>query len=245
MRVAWSKPALIAAALVSVPFATLLVALVSDPGPRLAASNSRVVASGAEVVVPAGQERCEQGHFVPAETGTLRVYAGSASGTEGEPLRFSIADADTGELISRRRVDGGYPLGALDVPVEPPGGDVHNGEVCIENLGSDAMAFAGHRTTMGEAVRPDRAQRGDVRVPPEAGPLDEEVRIDFFRTEEESLWALASEIGRRFALFKPAFAGPWLMWAVLALAVAAVTAAALLAAHQPSPTATPRAGEQS
>jgi hypothetical protein len=230
----WSKPALGAAALFSALFAVLLFAVVGDPRPRLAATNSRVLASGVALTVPPGQERCEQGQFVPAETTVLRVYAGSDRGAEGEPLQLSIADAGTGEVVYRRRVDGGYPSGPLDVPVRPPGRDLDNGEVCIENLGAGAMAFAGNRTREGAVVPADDVPQGDLRVPPEA-PADEEVRIDLFRPGSESLWALGPEVARRFALFKPAFAGPWLMWAVLALALAAVPAAVLLAARQPSP----------
>ena len=232
-----------AAAVTSMIFAALLVAVVTDPRPRLAATNSRVLASGVALDLLPAQERCEDGQFVPAETARLRVYAGSQSGA-GEPLRLSIADADSGEVVAGRDVDGGYPLGALDVPVDPPGRDIHNGEVCIENLGSDAMAFAGHRTAMGAAVPSDGVPGGDVRLPPVAGPQDEEVRIDLFRRGEESLWALAPEVARRFALFKPAFAGAWLMWAVLAVAGAAVTAAVLVAAREPLPAATSPASEE-
>lgn len=231
-----------AAALVSLGFTVLLFALVSDPRPRLAASNARVVASGAVLVVSPGEERCEQEQFVPADTATLRVFAGSQSQPTGESLRLSITDSDSGEVVDRRHVDGGYPLGPLDVPVESPGRDVHNGEVCIENLGSVAMAFAGHRTPMGAAVPVEESPRGDVRVPPEAGPRHEEVRIDLFRPGKESLWALAPEVARRFVLFKPGFAGRWLMWTVLAVIIAVVTAAVLFAAREPLPAAGPRAG---
>lgn len=228
MRAAWSKPALVAAALISLAFAALLFAVVSDPRPRLAASNSHVVASGAVLVVPPEQERCEDGQFVPAEAATLRVYAGSATGTTGEPLRVSIADAGSGEVVSRRAVEGGYALGALDVPIDPPGRDLAEGEVCIANLGSDPMAFAGNRTPLGG----EGSDASDG--PPEA------IRIDLFRPGEDSLWALAPEVARRFAVFKPSFPGPWSLWAVLATAVGAVTAAVLVAAREPSPPGQPR-----
>lgn len=240
----WSRPALAASALVSVFFVALLFAAVSDPRPRLASTNSRVLASGVALTVPPGHERCERRQLVPAETAMVRVYAGPKDGAVGEPLRFSIADGDSGEVITRRTIDGGYAAGSLDVPVDSPGRDLLNGEVCIENLGADAMAFAGHRTAMGAVVPSDDAPQGDVRVPPEAEPADEEVRIDLFRAGEESLWALGPEVAHRFALFKPAFAGGWLMWVVLAVALAAVPAAVLVTARQPSPTAARRGEEE-
>lgn len=232
MGARWSSPALTAAAVTSVIFAALLVAVITAPRPRLAASNSLVVASGAVLVVPPGEERCEQGQFVPATTATLRVYAGWDSGTGGEPLRFSIVDTDSAELVSRRRVDGGYAPGALDVPVDPPPHDLTDGKVCIENLGSRSMAFAGNRTPLGGGVLWKGA------------PPDEEIRIDFFRPGRESLWALAPEVARRFSLFKPALAGPWLMWAVLTVALGAVTAAVLLASREPGARAELPPGEE-
>lgn len=213
-----------AAALVSFVFCLLLVAVISDPRPRLAASNSKVVASGAALVVPPGQEHCEQGQFVPAGTATLRVFTGSASRPTGEPLRLSITDSNSGEVIDRRQVDGGYELGALEVPLDPPATDVANGEVCIENLGDTPMAFAGNRTRLGADLRP-HVDRGD-----------EDLRIDLLRAGEDSLWAMAPEVAHRFALFKPAFAGSWFMWAVLASAAATAAAGVLLAARTPPAT---------
>jgi hypothetical protein len=220
---AWSRAALLAATLTAAVFTAALAAVVTSPLPRLAATNSRVVASGAELVVPPGQARCERGQFIPAETATLRVFAGSATEPTGEPLRFSIAKAD--DLVSRQRVEGGYPLGALNVPVDPPDRNLSNGEICIENLGSLPMAFAGNRTPLG------------AEVPGGVVDLDEEIRIDLFRSDEESLWVLAPELARRFAVFKPSFTGPWTMWAVLVVAGGAVTTAALVASREPSPLA--------
>ena len=212
---------MVAAVLVSLVFSVLLVAVVSDPRPRLAASNSKVVASGAVLLVAPGQAHCEQGEFVPADTARLRVFAGSASRPTGEPLRLSITDSDSGEVIDRRQVDGGYELGALEVSLDPPARDVANGDVCIENLGQTPMAFAGNRTRLGAELRP-HVDRGE-----------EDLRIDLLRAGEDSLWAMAPEVAHRFALFKPAFAGPWLMWVVLASGVGLVTAAAVLAARTP------------
>lgn len=219
----WSKPALGAAALVSVLFSALLVAVVGDARPRLAATNSRVVTSGAVLVVPPGEQRCEPDQFVPAETGTLRVYAGSDGGTRGQPLQVIVADADSGGVVARRHVDGGYPPGALDIPLRPPGRDLPEADVCIENLGPDPMAFAGSRT------------RVDVKLKQDANRALEAIRMDLLRTGEESLWALAPTVARRFALFKPSFAGPWTMWVVLAAASGSAMLAVVLACRQPPP----------
>jgi hypothetical protein len=219
---AWSRSALAAAATTSALFAALLFSVVSDPDPRLAASNSKVVASGAVLAVPPADQRCQAGQFVPAEAMSLRVYAGADGGTTGEPLRISIVDAVSGEVVERREVEGGYPLGTLDVPVDPRR-DLTDAVVCIGNLGDAPMVFAGNRTRLGAEVRP-HADRGE-----------EEIRIDLLRRGEESLWALAPTVARRFAVFKPSLAGPWALWAVLALAVATSATAVLVAARAPEP----------
>jgi hypothetical protein len=217
---AWSRSALAAAATTSALFATLLFAVVSDPGPRLAASNSKVVASGAVLAVPPGGQRCEAGQFLPAEARSLRVYAGADSGTAGEPLLISIADPVSREVLERREVEGGYPLGTLDVPVDLRR-ELTDAEVCIENLGDASMVFAGNRTRLGAEVLPhvDRGEEG--------------IRIDSLRRGEQSLWALAPTVAHRFAVFKPSVTEPWALWAVLALAVAASAAAVVVAARDP------------
>lgn len=225
MASAWSRPALAAAGVTSVVFAVLVVAVVGETEPRLAATNSKVVASGAVLVVPPGQQRCEESQFVPDEAATLRVYAGSASKATGEPLRLSVA-AGSGEVVDRREVEGGYPLGPVEVPVETP--ELAGAEVCIENLGESPVSFAGNRTRLGAEVRP-HADRGKERV-----------RIDFLRPGEESRWALAPTVARRFSIFKPPFLGPWSLWAVLTLAGAAAVAAILLTVRSPAPSPGPQ-----
>jgi hypothetical protein len=217
---AWSRPALAAAATTSALFAALLFAVVSDPDPRLAASNTKVVASGAVLAVPPAEQHCQAGQFVPAEARSLRVYAGADSGTTGVPLLISIVDPVSRDVVERREVEGGYPLGTLDVPVDLRR-DLTDAEVCIGNLGEASMVFAGNRTRLGAEVRP-HADRGE-----------EEIRIDLLRRGEESLWALAPTVARRFAVFKPSLAGPWALWAVLVLGLVASAAAIVVAAGEP------------
>jgi hypothetical protein len=220
VRGAWSRPALAAAATTSALFAALLFAVVSDPDPRLAASNTKVVASGAVLAVPPAGQHCQAGQFLPAEARSLRVYAGADGGTTGEPLRISIVDPVSREVVERREVEGGYPSGTLDVPVDPRR-DLTDAVVCIENLGDVPMVFAGNRTRLGAEVRP-HADRGE-----------EQIRIDSLRRGEQSLWALAPTVARRFAVFKPSVTGLWALWAVLVLAVAASAAAIVVAAREP------------
>jgi hypothetical protein len=204
------------------------VAVVTDAHPRLAASNSQVLVSGVVLTVAPGEDHCQAGQYIPEEVASLRVFVGTVDQVPGEALLFSIADA-SGAEIGRARVDDGYPLGALAVPIPSPEHDLADGEVCIRNLGSRPVAFAGHRSPANaDALQ----QQGDD------GPLDaidEDIRIDFLRPHQESLWALAPEVAQRFSLFKPSFTGPWIMWVVLALAVVAGSSAVLLVVRQSPP----------
>ncbi len=226
MRNGWSGRAAVVAAGGVLVLILAILAVVTDPRPRLAASNSQVVVSGSVVTVAPSASHCQMGQFVPDETARLRVFVGAVEQPTGEPLMFSIANG-AGAVVSQQRVEGGYPSGALELPIRPPDDDLANGEVCIANLGSRPMAFAGHVTPANADATQQQGEDGPV------ANGDEEVRVDLFRSGEESLWALAPEVARRFSLFKPSFAGPWTMWVLLGLAGAISSTAILLAARPP------------
>ncbi|MDQ3353511.1 MAG: hypothetical protein M3507_03325 [Actinomycetota bacterium] len=230
MRGEWSRSALAVGVVGLVLVAVAVVAVVTDPRPRLAATNSEVLVSGVALTVAPGEDRCQDGEFVPDEVARLRVYTGTVEGSSGEPLLFSIFSQD-GDLLSRRRVPGGYPPGPLDVPVEAPPADLDDGELCVRNLGNRPMSFAGNLTLPDAVTQAQQAASGAV-----AGSGDD-IRVDFFRPGGESLWALSSEVARRFALFKPSFTGSWTMWAVLVSVALMGVAAVLLVVRQPSTSA--------
>lgn len=204
------------------------VAVITDSHPRLAATNSQVMVSGSVLAVAPGARHCQLGMFIPDEAVRLRVFVGTVEQSPGEPLLVSVADS-TGAVVSQARVDDGYPDGALEVPIRPPDHDLANGEVCIQNLGDRPVAFAGHVTP---------ANADALQQQGEDGPLEnvkEEIRMDFFRPQQESLWALGPEVARRFSLFKPSFAGSWIMWAIVGLAAAVGLSAVVLTLRQPIP----------
>jgi hypothetical protein len=82
------------------------------------------------------------------------------------------------------------------------------------------MEFAGNLT-------PDSPDAGIGPNDPGSGPGDE-IRVDFFRPGRESWIELAPAVARRFALFKPSFAGPWTMWAALGVVLSLWVAVAVL-----------------
>lgn len=188
--------------------AGLLVAVLTDSRPRLAATNSKVIVSGVELVVLPGHERCQGGVFVPKDAARLRLYVGASGRPTGQPLLLAIR-ARGGEPVSSLAVPADYRPGPLDVAMRPPPRPVEQGTFCVSNVGDAPMAFAGNLT-------PDSPDAGVGPNDPGSGPGDE-VRVDFFRPGRESWLELAPAVARRFSLFKPSFAGPWTMWAALAV----------------------------
>lgn len=178
----------------------MLVTVLTDRRTRLAATNSRVAISGIALTVPPGEQHCQGGEFVPRATANLRLYVGTFDRPSGPPLEISIRDAG-GKLLSSRQIPGVYPPGALEPEVDKPRGDVEAASVCVRNLGSAPVAFAGNLTPATPELRP---------------AVGEGIRVDYLRAGKESWLDLAPEIARRFQRFKPSFFGAWTMWAFFA-----------------------------
>lgn len=188
----------------------MLVAVLGDSRPRLAATNSKVAASRVAIPVLPGEQRCQGGEFVPRESAKIRLYPGFPRGGPGQPLVVSILD-DLGRLVGQANVQGGYPAGRLDVAIPRPPRDLAPASFCLHNTGQQPVTFAGNLTAASPEALPGPNGPGARQT--------DEVRVDYFREGRESWLQLAPEIAQRFALFKPFFFGPWLMWATLAVVV--------------------------
>ncbi|MDQ3680168.1 MAG: DUF2142 domain-containing protein [Actinomycetota bacterium] len=196
----------LAAVVGSLLVVAMLVAVVTDSRPRLAATNTRVLASGIAFTVLPGHEHCQGGEFVPEETRSLRLYVGTFDRPTGPPLDMSIRHAG-GELASSGHVPAGYPPGRLEAQIREPGRDVENGSFCLRNAGAAPVSLAGNLTPLNrETFAPGEHE----------STTGEGIRIDYFRGGRESWIELSPEIARRFRQFKPSFFGTWTMWGVLA-----------------------------
>lgn len=197
------RRARLAGAIVSLLFLVVLAVVVNGAKPRLASTNSKVIASPSAITIIGGEERCQGGEFVPRQAARLRLYTGTFGGRDvGEPLSISILDG-AGSLEAGAQVAGSYPPGKLDVALPARDADAYPSQICLRNLGTQPMMFAnnvGPIAHNGPGARPDG-----------------EVRVDLFRQGRESWFQLAPVMARRFALFKPPFVGPWTMWATLVL----------------------------
>lgn len=224
----------LAAAAGGLIIAVMLLAVLTDSRPRLAATNTRVLASGVALTVAPGLERCQDGEFVPHEASRIRLYVSTPDGRAGPPLDIAIRDP-AGRLATSARVPAGYRPGFLDATIPRPRQDVAPGSFCLRNVGTTPVTFAGNFTGINPAAfNPDE-------VKPASG---EGIRVDYFRPGRESWLELAPEIAHRFATFKPSFFGSWTMWAVLAALLLLYGAAVELQCRSsrrgPVPTASPQ-----
>lgn len=194
-----------------------LVVILVDRDPRLAATNSRVLASRNTVAIEPGATRCQGGEYVPRSAAALRVFP-RFGGIGGEPLELVIRDVPT-RPVATVRVPGGYPAGNLVIALPPRPGDVQAGQLCLRNIGTRRAFFDGSLVT--------RYPEGAGVNTPYQRPGDE-IRADYFRDGEQSWFAVAPVIARRFSLFKaPAF-GTWTFWVVLAGILAMTCSACVL-----------------
>ena len=177
-----------------------LVAVLSQRGERLAGTNSYVEVSGVALPVAPGGERCAGRQRVPADTAGVRVYAGTFGRPRGEPLLVSVRQA--GRQVSSGRVPGGYPDNArVRVPLARIERNLYSATVCLRNLGSQRMQFAGNLSTRGGV----RLRGKDV------------IRYDWLLPGRPSWLGIAPEVASRFAATKPTFVGAWTFWAVFAV----------------------------
>jgi hypothetical protein len=178
--------------------AVTLVNVLSRSDRRLAATNSRVVASAVAIPVDAGRELCAPVPYVPQGANAVRVFAGTRGGPGG-PL--SVTVRDRAGVVSSGRHPAGYGTQPLLVEFDRIPRDLDVPVACMRNLGRRRVVFAGHSTPLNLAASQGRG--GD------------DIRYDFYRPGSESWWSVAGTMATRFARAKPTWMGPWTMWAIL------------------------------
>jgi hypothetical protein len=194
-----------------------LAAVLTVPKNRENGTNAQVDVSAVALDVPAGRRRCQLAEPVPAHTSGVRVYMGT-HGRSGGPVDVRIS------VPHGRTYTATLPLGRRDGPTvaELPriDRDVPGATVCFVNRGRGVVSLAGNLTEFHPGVRPKRDPR-------------ENVRLDWLRGERASLWEFAPEAARRFALFKPGFAGEWTFYALIGVVFLLAGAAILTVLRAP------------
>lgn len=198
---------IVGAGLLVLSIAALLVLLQSEP--RRAGTNrvsSRALAAG----LPGGSELCQPGELLPGGTAALVLRADS--GAHAAPALAIRITAAAGALSSGE-VSAGWPSGALRIPLRRVTRTVSNATVCVRNLGTTQVAFAG--------ASPDPGFQIDVAGVPQSGRL----RIDYMRAGSESWLQFLPVLAERFSLAKADPLRHWELPAVLVLMTIALSAA--------------------
>lgn len=197
--------------------AAVVLALLLVPATRTetrpVATNTKIVRGLNAIVVRPGATRCQDGEFVPAEARFAQVVSRLAPG-EGvvPPFELEYRD-DRGQTLTRVPVRfNADPDRFLVVPLaDRVERDTWPGQLCVHNRGNVALGLEGDLQSSNREAPPGPAG-------PYRGPGDE-VRADLVG-EDASALSAAGAAASRWALFRPSFAGPWTLWAVLGLALA-------------------------
>jgi hypothetical protein len=208
--------ALIGAVAIVVPLGLKLI----QSKPRVAATNSRVIASGVSVFLNPHARRCQRGEYLPRDADRLRVFVGVEAGQASQP--FELILRGTGpQVLARLQSPPSYKSGPLVLKLPPRSQSISNAQLCVQNKGARSLGFAGNLTS-------DQPQSpGAFNIPSER--LGDEIRADYFLPGDKSWLDIAPKVADRFALFKPGWEGPWTLWAGLVLALlTAISGVALM-----------------
>jgi hypothetical protein len=164
-----------------------------------------------------GQQLCDPGEIVPADTAALRVSA-EARGPAPE-LSATIA---SGSMPSRSgRLGAGWHTGTLDIPVARVTQTIV-GTVCLANRGANEVRLGG-----------SAPNSSIIQI---AGkPFDGRPRVEYMRPGRESWLSLLPALSHRFSLGKSDLVRHWAAAAaiVLVLIAVAVTIRAVLGEERP------------
>jgi hypothetical protein len=179
--------------------------ILSRSAPRRSGANS-VPAAGFAIELAPHRQLCQGGELLPGDTGAMLLDA--ASGAPAPALAVDIA-GPTG-VVSRGDVSAGWRAPMLRIELTHVPATVSDATVCIRNLGTRQVTFAGAVPDAGLQV-----QRGDETV---SGRL----RIEYLRPGGESWWQLLATLAHRFSLGRSGLVSGWALEAVPALMLLAV-----------------------
>lgn len=192
----------------------LVVLAVTRESPLIYTIGSGPAAPSAPLT--AGEEACQGPLAPPAEAFDRVVLSLGTYGKPGQPVDVFVRDVKTRRVLSRGRLEGGYPDIAQapehSIPVTSvtPRAAI---EVCARNAGTGKVAVYGatglaHRTSI--ATVAGRPQPG----------IDLAVRLE--RGHPRTLLARLPDAFAHAAQFKPGWVGAWTFWVLAGLVFLAV-----------------------
>lgn len=191
----------IAAALAVLVFAVTLAAALLKSQPRYAGTNSVRAVNLVAGLAP-HRPVCQKGELVPRDAASVEV-AVATGGQPGPPLATELRQ-ESGQVLARGRVDGGYTDGVVDVPIPVVRRTVEHVEVCVRATAPGPVQLYGQANAAGKLL---------VAGKPAPGVL----RLGYKRPGNETWLALAPAIAHRFSQAKTSIATPVTFWVLVVL----------------------------
>jgi hypothetical protein len=189
------------------------VAILAQRAPRRSGTN---LTTDVGYVLPllAGQQLCEPGELLPADTSALRLRASSGA-WPGPPLALSISDPRGN--VGSGTLPAGWRSGTVTIHVPRVERTPAGATVCLVNRGARPIALGGSV--------PD----ANFYVVIAGKALNGRMRIEYMRPGRESWLSLLPTLAHRFSLAKGDLVRHWAAVAAILLMAVAVTLAARIA----------------
>ncbi len=191
--------------------AVIIVVVLAHSAPRR--SGSDLTPNGAFVVaLDPGQQSCQEGELLPADTSAVRVTLG-AEGTPAAPMRVTFT-GPRGELLSTGALAAGWKQGIVRIPITHVANAIEPVRVCIRDVGSSPVAVAG--------TNPDPGLHMLVGN----RTVEARLRYDYMRPGSETWLSLLPVIAHRTTLAKSDLIRHWAWAGAILLMLLAVALAA-------------------
>ncbi len=174
--------------------------------------------TGYAISLGPGQQLCQPGELLPADTAALRIDA-DPRGAAGPPLQARLGGPSG--ALSEGRLAPGWSRGLVRIPLARLARE-SSGEVCLRNVGAQTIAFGGELP----------AQGFQITVAGQTFPG--RLRIEYLRPGRESWLALTPTIVHRFSLGKSDLVRHWAAAGVLALMLIAAAFAGWALLREPA-----------
>jgi hypothetical protein len=189
----------------------IFAAVLLEKAPRRSGSN--LTPNGAFVaVLDAGQQTCQEGELLPADTAGMRATIGTY-GKPGPPLAVTLTGPH-GEVLSSGGLARGWSGGVVQIPIRHVSTVNANARVCLRDGGPGPIALAG--------ALPDPGLHMEVA----GATVEGRLRYDYMRPGRESWLALLPTIVHRSTLAKAPALRHWAWAAAIVLMLLAVGLAA-------------------
>ena len=205
---------------VAVGVVALLVAggvLLTRSAPRRSDSNGGAL-NGLAVTIQRGQQLCQPGELIPADTAAIRLDAGAPGALRGPALAAELQGLPSSHASGT--LAPGWRAGTITIPLAPRVRHDTGATVCVRDLGPGAVSFGGS------------VPAGSWVLSIDGRGLGGRVRIDYMRPGSESWLSLLPTLAHRITIGKSRLVRHWapaafILLALLAVALALYTVLAL------------------